>query len=1107
MKEIEELKKSKKPVEDQSPLFPRNLDFNTSGSSDSAHYNYKSTAGFTIAPTMTSQAAGYREYCWILMSHLASVLAATLQGSLDSTIIGIHPSITGELQKLKEMISNVLGILKPIPEVPLESHKISRFTWSISQVEIPKHFQTPSMKLYDGTTDPEEHVAHYMERMEINPISTEIKEACICKGFGSTLTGPAMKWLLSIPPNTITSFSHLVNLFNNQFSCSRTFEKLIGDLYRVVQKPEEPLRKYITRFGRESLEISHLDMAAAVEAFKVGLSKDSRFYDDLVMTPCRNFDKVRSRAFRFIRLEDDKKIHQRLDVPKYDPNSRKAESPGKPYRSRPYSKLDNHKVNVVEQDDDDEEYPKVFEYCFSVNIGGLMCAMQDLGEKARWPRKNDKQGSWKDKTKKKVKTQEADKVPQRAASPPQDAQIINFISGGSDICGTSYSSAKKHDKESKSEPWIHEMKAIPSTYHQCIKLPTPWGVVRIESDQPIQQKRRKFAPEKNVIIQEEVDKLLKTKMIREVKYPKWLANVVVVQKKNGKWRVCVDYTDLNKACPKDPFPLPHIDAMVDATAGHEMLTFMDALAGFQQIQMEPCDQEHTAFMTPAVLRKPEMSGRMAKWAVKLSAYDIKYEPRTAIKSQALVDFVADFSSDIEPEVEKEVQQLEKLEEDWILYTDESSNVPREDNLEVDALANLASSPRIPEDIRIPIAHVLTLEIAQQETHAIDDNEEADVGNPKDTQESWTHPIIKYLKNGEIPKGVYLRCLEKAEALEVLKDIHGGDCGNHTRGRALFSKILRFGYYWPTMKKDAMSFSHKCDAYQKHRNILHQPAEQLHPVVSPWPFMKWGMDIIGKLPKVPGGIVFMLAMTDYFSKWIEAEAYVQVREKEVISFIKRKIITRFGIPAEIICDNGSQFIGKRTTNFYASWGIKMITSTPIHPQANGQAESSNKIIINNLKKKLGSKKGKWAEELPFVLWADRITPKNATGQTPFSLVFGAEVVIHTEMVLPTAMINFQDPETNSQTLLQDLETVKELKDMARIWMTSCQQRVAKFYNRNTRLRIFLVGDLVLRKAFQNTTNPADGKLAPKWEGPYLIDSEEGKGSYRLVNTEGEPIPRA
>lgn len=158
-----------------------------------------------------------------------------------------------------------------------------------------------------------------------------------------------------------------------------------------------------------------------------------------------------------------------------------------------------------------------------------------------------------------------------------------------------------------------------------------------------------------------------------------------------------------------------------------------------------------------------------------------------------------------------------------------------------------------------------------------------------------------------------------------------------------------------MKRDALAYAQKCDACQRHSNILHQPAEPLHPIISPWPFMKWGMDIVGKLPTAPGGKVFMLFMTDYFSKWIEAETFLQVKVKEVVSFIKRNILTRFGIPSDIICDNGSQFISKRTTDFCSAWGIKMITSTPVHPQANGQAESSNKIIVNNLKKRLAKKK--------------------------------------------------------------------------------------------------------------------------------------------------------
>ncbi|KAJ9544839.1 hypothetical protein OSB04_024546 [Centaurea solstitialis] len=114
---------------------------------------------------------------------------------------------------------------------------------------------------------------------------------------------------------------------------------------------------------------------------------------------------------------------------------------------------------------------------------------------------------------------------------------------------------------------------------------------------PIKQKRRKFAPERNKVINDEVDNLLKTRKIREVEYPEWLANVVFVQKKNGKWRVCIDFMDLNNVCPKDPFPLPHIDAMVDATAGHELLTFMDPYSGYNQILMHTDDQERTTFMT------------------------------------------------------------------------------------------------------------------------------------------------------------------------------------------------------------------------------------------------------------------------------------------------------------------------------------------------------------------------------------------------------------------------------------------------------------------------------------------------------------------------------
>ena len=117
------------------------------------------------------------------------------------------------------------------------------------------------------------------------------------------------------------------------------------------------------------------------------------------------------------------------------------------------------------------------------------------------------------------------------------------------------------------------------------------------SFKPVKQKRRSFAPKRQKAINEEVGKLLQAGAIREVEYPEWLANVVLVKKENDKWQLCIDFTDVNRACPKDSFPLPRIDLIVDATAGHELFSFIDAFSGYNQISMDPDDQEKTSFVT------------------------------------------------------------------------------------------------------------------------------------------------------------------------------------------------------------------------------------------------------------------------------------------------------------------------------------------------------------------------------------------------------------------------------------------------------------------------------------------------------------------------------
>ena len=115
---------------------------------------------------------------------------------------------------------------------------------------------------------------------------------------------------------------------------------------------------------------------------------------------------------------------------------------------------------------------------------------------------------------------------------------------------------------------------------------------------PKKQKLRKMSADRREAVKAEVNKLLKAGVIREIDHPEWLANPVLVRKSNGKWRMCVDFTDLNKMCPKDDFPLPRIDQLVDSTAGCELMSFLDAYSGYHQIHMNPADIPKTAFITP-----------------------------------------------------------------------------------------------------------------------------------------------------------------------------------------------------------------------------------------------------------------------------------------------------------------------------------------------------------------------------------------------------------------------------------------------------------------------------------------------------------------------------
>ncbi|XP_056852839.1 uncharacterized protein LOC130502039 [Raphanus sativus] len=136
--------------------------------------------------------------------------------------------------------------------------------------------------MYEGTGDPDNYIAQYKERMLAVAIPRDAREATMCKGFGSTLTGPALQWYINLPTKSIMSFAALRDKFVEQFASSRNLEKNSDDLYEVFQHRNEPLRSYIARFNQEKVAIPECNADTAISAFKRGLLPEGDLYKELI---------------------------------------------------------------------------------------------------------------------------------------------------------------------------------------------------------------------------------------------------------------------------------------------------------------------------------------------------------------------------------------------------------------------------------------------------------------------------------------------------------------------------------------------------------------------------------------------------------------------------------------------------------------------------------------------------------------------------------------------------------------------------------------------------------------------------------------------------------
>nr|GEU74436.1 reverse transcriptase domain-containing protein [Tanacetum cinerariifolium] len=260
---------------------------------------------------------------------------------------------------------------------------------------------------------------------------------------------------------------------------------------------------------------------------------------------------------------------------------------------------------------------------------------------------------------------------------------------------------------------------------------------------------------------------------------------------------------------------------------------------------------------------------------------------------------------------------------------------------------------------------------------------------------------------------------------------------------------------------------------------------------------------GPFPEGPGKVKFLIVAMDYFTKWIEAKAVATITGGKVKEFVWDNIVCRFGIPGEIISDNGKQFADNPFKDWCDKLNITQRFASVKHPQSNGLVERANRSLGEGIKARLGERNKNWVEELSHVLWAHRTMIKSSHDDTPFSLTYGTGAVIPAEIEMPTYRTAAVDVVNNDEELRLNLDLLEEHRKLAVVSEAKSKSKMMKYYNARVRGMAFKPGDFVYRSNDASHA-VAGGKLGPKWEGPYEVTEALSNGAYKLRSTEGTRV---
>jgi hypothetical protein len=286
---------------------------------------------------------------------------------------------------------------------------------------------------------------------------------------------------------------------------------------------------------------------------------------------------------------------------------------------------------------------------------------------------------------------------------------------------------------------------------------------------------------------------------------------------------------------------------------------------------------------------------------------------------------------------------------------------------------------------------------------------------------------------------------------------------HFAARTTAHKILRDGYYWPTLFSDAYQHVQSCQPFQYFTDKPKIPAQPLKPVVVEAPFQQWGLDFVGEFKdNSNNGYRWILKATYYFTRWVESIPTKKATEEVVMNFLEDRIITRFGVPSKITMDNAKAFSSYALVEFCFKYGITLSHSSNYYPQGNGLAESTNKNLMNILKRVVGENKKSWDSKIKYAVWADRITMKTSMGKTPFELVYGLEAKLPVNLQIP--ILRFaQQYDTDAEAIQGRINQLIELDETGRNalgQMTRNQEKIKNTFDHKAKERSFAKGDLVL-----------------------------------------------